>query len=189
MTFPRLVARLLVLSAIAGLLAACQTTATSQQDPALLHLLQLQKQRLDVAPLVARSKWNSGSPIDDPVREAQVLELVTRQAVALGLDADWSRHFFQDQFDAGKILQRSLHAQWRAQHLPPFTVVPDLGREVRPILDQLTPQLLQALRDIQAERCRPAIEAQIDTMGQQVFGDTPVDARERALAALHCAQY
>lgn len=186
MTFLRLAARLLLAATVVGLLAACQTTAPKAPDPALLRLLELQKQRLDLAPLVARSKWNSGAPIDDPAREAQVLDQVAQQAAALGLDADWSRHFFQDQFDAGKLLQRSLHAQWRAQHLAPFAEVPDLGRDVRPVLDRLTPQLLQALRALQDQRCAPATETQLAAMGPQIFGGTPAPARERAVAALHC---
>lgn len=38
------------------------------------RLLVLIEQRLDVAPMVARAKWNSGAPIDDPVREQQILD-------------------------------------------------------------------------------------------------------------------
>ncbi|MFX6226221.1 chorismate mutase, partial [Acinetobacter baumannii] len=78
------------------------------------------KTRLDVAAPVARSKWNSHATIDDPAREAVILDDVAARAQKLGLDAAWTRRFFQDQFEAGKIVQRDLHRQWRVEQRPPF---------------------------------------------------------------------
>lgn len=143
------------------LLGACQPLPLRAADTnpcgqnrqlQLRHLFRLMEERLAVAPLVARSKWNSGAPIDDPPRERKILEEVAHSALQGGLEPALAVAFFQAQFEAGKLLQRQLHAQWRAQHQPPFTDVPDLGRSVRPVLDRLTPQLIAALSALQPWR-------------------------------------
>jgi chorismate mutase len=121
-----------------------------QDQEAIRTLLTLIDQRLALAPLVARAKWNSGAPIDDPQRERQILDAVAQQALHAGVDPAYARRFFQDQFDAGKTLQRALHAQWRRTNQPRFDDVPDLARDVRPVLDRLTPQLIDALKAVPA---------------------------------------
>ncbi len=113
------------------------------------QLIRLIDERLEVAPLVAKSKWNSGASIDDPARERQILDDVVRRAMEAGLDPALATRFFQAQFDAGKLVQRRLHAQWRAQQRGPFSPAPDLAREVRPVLDRLTPQLIAVLQALQ----------------------------------------
>jgi chorismate mutase len=119
------------------------------QQQAADHLLQLMDQRLAVATKVAQAKWNSGAPIDDPVRERQILDKLTAQLPSADeQERDAVRRFFQAQFDAGKIIQRDLHAQWRQQQRGRFSNPPDLARDIRPALDQLTPQLLAALHQV-----------------------------------------
>ena len=137
------------------LLGACQgmplrQAGAGQDQEAIRTLLTLIDQRLALAPLVARAKWNSGAPIDDPQRERQILDAVAQQALHAGVDPAYARRFFQDQFDAGKTLQRALHAQWRRTNQPRFDDVPDLARDVRPVLDRLTPQLIDALKAVPA---------------------------------------
>jgi chorismate mutase len=125
-----------------------QSAPAPVDSEAVKQLLGLIDKRLAVAPLVARAKWNSGGAIDDPAREQAILDNVSKQAEDAGLDASFARYFFQQQFDAGKMIQRDLHSQWQASHQGKFADAPDLAKDVRPVLDRLTPQLIMALRGL-----------------------------------------
>lgn len=161
------------------ILAACQnmpSTPGAQCGPSAAdageidQLLTLIDQRLAVAPMVAKAKWNSGGAINDPPREQLILDDVAAQAE--GLDAAFVRRFFQAQFEASKALQLGLHAQWRQQGAGRFADAPDLGRDVRPVLDKLTPQLIAALGKIQPLLAQPGIPAYIDMRARDlVRGD------------------
>ena len=134
------------------LLAGCQMQPPmppEQDQLAIDRMLQRVDERLEVAPLVAQSKWNSGAAIEAPEREAEILESVAEEAVAASIDEGFARDFFQQQFEASKQIQRRLHLQWTQEGLPPFADPPDLGEEVRPVLDRLTPQLIEALAEMQ----------------------------------------
>jgi len=169
------------------MLAACQSLppglppASSAADAARIdHLLTLIDQRLAVAPMVAKAKWNSGGAINDPPREQLILDAVT--AEAKGLDAVLVRRFFQAQFDASKALQLGLHAQWRRQGAGRFDDAPDLGRDVRPVLDKLTPQLIAALGKIEPLLTQPGVAAYIETRSRLlVRGDLDGEPRRVAL--------
>lgn len=112
-------------------------------------LLELINTRLEVAPLVAKSKWNTKKPINDSVREKIILDSVKVKAQKLGIDKQFARDFFKAQFKAGKMVQIELHEKWTKDSQPPFIPNPDLTTEVRPVLDSLTPLLLLELRKIQ----------------------------------------
>ncbi|KAF1043645.1 MAG: Secreted chorismate mutase [Herbaspirillum frisingense] len=177
---------LLALSA-ALLLAACATRPLSPARADVNQLLSLQKTRLDVAAPVARSKWNSHAPIDDPAREQAILDDVAARAQKMGLDAQWARRFFQDQFDAGKIVQRDLHRQWQLERRPPFATPPDLAREVRPVLDRLTPELLAALSRLDGHWCDPAVRDALGELEPEILGaDYAPAVRAKATEALRC---
>jgi len=191
---------------IVGLLGACQHVAPSatgvqaQYSAAISsvistrdaqkidHLLDLIDQRLSVASQVAKAKWNSGAAVDDPKRELQILDDVTMQANALGgLDPLLVRDFFQNQFDAGKILQKNLLDGWRQTVMPgyKFDDAPDLGREVRPILDRLTPQLIAALHDVQPLLKQPDVHRYIAIRAATLIrGDVNGRVRGQALMSL-----
>nr|WP_315028655.1 gamma subclass chorismate mutase AroQ [uncultured Chryseobacterium sp.] len=109
-------------------------------------LLKLIDKRLKLAPLVAKSKWNTKAAIDDPVREKIILDSVKVKAQKMGLNENLAVHFFQAQFEAGKIVQRQLHHQWKSQNQAPFSPAPNLATDVRPVLDSLTPLLLMELK-------------------------------------------
>lgn len=140
------------------LLCACQSlpastasiasiSATQQQR--IDDLLRLIDQRLSVAVMVAQTKWNSGAPINDPVREQKILDdLAATFPQTDPQERLFTRRFFQAQFDAGKIIQVSLHAQWRKEQRAPFAAPPDLARDIRPKLDRLTPLLIDALKQV-----------------------------------------
>ncbi|MCE8016570.1 gamma subclass chorismate mutase AroQ [Halomonas sp. MCCC 1A17488] len=138
--------------ALALLLAGCQMQPPEPPDEdkaAIDRMLGLIDERLDVAPLVAQSKWNSGAPIEAPEREAQILDQVAEDAEAAGVEEDFARRFFEKQFEASKQIQRRLHHQWLQEGRSPFADPPDLAEEVRPVLDRLTPQLIESLADIE----------------------------------------
>jgi len=122
-----------------------EESAVGAENKVLLTLI---NKRLQVAPLVAKSKWNSKAPIDDPVREKVILDSVKVKAEKMDLNAQLATDFFQAQFEAGKMEQRRLHQEWQAQNQGLFDPAPDLATEVRPVLDSLTPQLLKELKKL-----------------------------------------
>lgn len=107
-------------------------------------------QRLLLAQAVARAKWNVHAPIEDPGREAQVIQAAVKQGSALGLSSVWIETVFRAQIEASKTVQRELFAQWSAQHAGKFDDAPDLAQTIRPELDRLTAQLLRSMAANQA---------------------------------------
>ena len=124
-------------------------SARTPAASSLERLLQLIQARLDLATPVAQAKWNTRSPIEDRLRENQILLDLGKLAPAYGLEPSYVESFFRSQIEASKMIQRALFEDWTVQSQPPFDSVPNLGRDIRPRLDELTPQLLEALRDSQ----------------------------------------
>jgi chorismate mutase len=184
--FRRLIWLAYLFLALAPLLSACRHAPTSDHDRrAVASLMQLIDQRLAIAPMVAQAKWNSGAPIDDPAREKQLLGTLSKQAEAAGLDPVYAQRFFQSQFDAGKLIQTKLHAQWRTDKQPPFDAAPDLARDVRPLLDRLTPQLIAALHDVQPMLHAQGMKSELAEQGRQwIRGDFEGAPRAVALEVL-----
>ena len=118
----------------------------------LAPLTELFAERLLIADKVAAAKYGTDKPIDDPVRERQILEDVAARAVALGLDPDQVSAVFRDQIEANKLVQRGLYARWDAHPEERPTERPDLVKEVRPQLDRITTEVLAALRETQGVR-------------------------------------
>lgn len=162
------------------LLAGCATkTARAVDSAAGDRLLRLVAARLDVAPAVARSKWNSHAAIEDPVREAQVVANVAAQAADYGLSGQLAESFFRAQIEASKIVQRALHAEWTARRQGRFSTVADLDRDIRPVLDRLTPELLRALAAAAADLSDPAGRRWFERHSRSIV--TPVPGRRDAV--------
>jgi chorismate mutase len=100
--------------------------------------------RLEVGDDVAAAKFGTDRPIDDPVREQQLLDQVRAVAEPLGLDADDAVTVFRDQIEANKVVQRGLFARWTAHPDEAPTLRPDLAT-LRARLDRLTPAILDEL--------------------------------------------
>ncbi len=134
--------RLLLTFWLAACLCALPAAAQQRIDK-LLHLMQ---QRLELAPLVAQIKWNNHLPVDDPVREEQLLDKVPQ------LD----RPFLRAQFEASKFIQLQCQRNWESQHSGVFSSAPTLP-EVRSRLDQVTKEMLQALQEARSELSQPEL--------------------------------
>jgi chorismate mutase-like protein len=116
-------------------------------------LTDLVVERLLVGDDVAASKFGTTSPIEDPVREEQVLEQVRKQAVGAGVDPEAAAVFFRDQITASKVVQRGLFARWTAHPEEAPTTRPDLAR-IRVRLDRLTTALLGQLKATEGVRAQ-----------------------------------
>lgn len=139
-----------VIALLATLLTLVAPVAWGDAGPdAVTRLLDIMNTRLAVAADVAKAKWNSGAPIEDPLREAQILDRVALDAPRHGLAPATAREFFRAQIEAGKMVQHELHRRWKTADQPPFENPPDLARDIRPRLDQLAPALLAALKAAQ----------------------------------------
>ncbi|WP_338898213.1 chorismate mutase [Streptomyces sp. TG1A-60] len=118
----------------------------------LTALTDLFAERLLVADKVAAAKYGTATPIDDPVREKTILDDVAARAAGLGLDPQAVTAVFRDQIEANKLVQRGLYARWDAHPEERPTERPDLVKEVRPVLDRITTQLLTALQETRTLR-------------------------------------
>ncbi|MDO0933287.1 chorismate mutase [Streptomyces sp. DG2A-72] len=129
--------------------------------PGLTALTDLFAERLLLADKVAAAKYGTDKPIDDPVREQQILDDVAARATGLGLDPAAVRAVFRDQIEANKLVQRGLYVRWDAHPEERPTERPDLVKEVRPQLDRITTELLTALKDTQRLRTSPSCEPRL----------------------------
>ncbi|KAB0496308.1 chorismate mutase [Pseudomonas vancouverensis] len=127
-----------------GLLACnAQADTTPPAPDALQPLLSTMDQRLYLSELVALTKWDSGKPIQDNAREAQVVANAKVEAAKRKLDPDDVADLMSAQIEASKLVQYGRLAQWQAAHRAPDTPRPDLNKEIRPKLDKLQDQLLK----------------------------------------------
>jgi len=172
---------------LAVLTTGCASASFTAADTAAVdRLLGLIKERLDVAPEVARAKWNTKAPIEDLPREQQIIDGVGRRAPEYGLDPRLAESFFRAQIEASKIVQNALHAEWTAEKQPPFSTVADLGKDIRPVLDRLTPAMMRALADALPVLERPGGRALLEARTKVILANAPggdAAARE-AIASL-----
>jgi chorismate mutase len=124
--------------------ATATAPATATRAATFDGLTELMIQRIVIGDDVAASKYFSGKPVDDPVREQQILDSVRQSAVQLGIDPDSTAGFFRAQIEASKVVQRGLLAYWAAHPDKAPTSGPDLS-VIREKLDTLTNQLLAEL--------------------------------------------
>ncbi|MGP6425790.1 chorismate mutase [Pseudomonas pharyngis] len=141
---------------LSTLLALTAQAATTTQPPKPLHqLLATLNERLNIADLVALTKWDSGKPIQDSPREAQVIDNARKLAAERKLDPEDVAQLIAAQMEANKLVQYGLLAQWQAAGAAPDTPRPDLGKQIRPRLDELQTRLLQQYADFTPYRHDP----------------------------------
>jgi chorismate mutase len=174
------------LALVAVLAFGCATTAgfTAAETATVDRLLGLIKERLDVAPEVARTKWNTKAAIEDLPREKQIIDGVAKRAAEYGLDPTAAATFFTGQIEASKVVQKALHAEWTVKGQPPFAKVADLGKDIRPVLDRLTPAMMRALAEALPVLQRPGGRPLLETRSKAVLATAPDgDAAVRAAIA------
>jgi chorismate mutase len=130
---------------LTGTLLALLATTAHAAAPAetLKPLLETLNERLNIGDLVALTKWDSGKPIQDSPREAQVIANARALAAEHKLDPEDVAQLIAAQMEANKLVQYGLLAQWQAATAAPDTPRPDLGKQIRPRLDELQTRLLQ----------------------------------------------
>jgi chorismate mutase len=111
-------------------------------------LVELVVQRLSLAQDVAAAKYTSGNPIDDPIRELEILQSAAQALNGLGLHQQIGMQFLRDQIEANKVIQRELHHRWNRHPEEVPAANPDLAVEVRPELDRITKQIIQQFQYI-----------------------------------------
>jgi len=139
--FPRL-PHLFTCALLGGFAGGAQAEIPAAPD-ALQPLLVTLNERLAIADLVALTKWDSGKPVQDSPREAQVIANARVQAVERKLDPYDVAELIAAQIEASKLVQYGLIAQWQAAQKAPDTPRPDLTKQIRPQLDELQNRLLQ----------------------------------------------
>jgi chorismate mutase len=101
-------------------------------------------ERLGLMADIARSKWTTGAPIEDPERERALLAAGDKAAAAAGLDPASVRTLLQAQIEAAKVVQRRLFDGWRAVQQPPFPGGAELLAARRPEIARLSADLVPA---------------------------------------------
>ncbi len=104
-------------------------------------------ERLMLAADVARYKWNHHAPIEDLLREAQVIATLGHQASDLGIPQSWAESFFKAQIEASKTAQNELFQGWDVFKRGQFPDAPDLATVTRPKLDRISDALVHALAE------------------------------------------
>ena len=118
--------------------------AFADADADVRAVYQSMQARLRLMPDVAAWKYARNAPVVDPERERQVLDATVRQATDLGIDGESARRLFSLQIRLAVRVQESLIAEWRAGASVPQDVR-DLATELRPQLDRIGTELLQAI--------------------------------------------
>jgi chorismate mutase len=162
--------------------AAPVSAAARETAPAhgLGVLTDLFAERLLLADKVAAAKYGTDRPIDDPAREKVILDDVAARAVGLGLDPAAVQAVFRDQIEANKLVQHGLYARWDAHPEERPTTRPDLDKEVRPALNLITTQILQALQETQAVRASRSCEVRLGIAALRSAYDHELDLLHQA---------
>ncbi|MGV9878506.1 chorismate mutase [Streptomyces sp. NPDC003006] len=134
--------------------ASAATTASTGPYAPLGPLADLSARRLATADLVAAAKYGTGGPIDDPVREKQVLDAVAQEAREIGGDPEATVRIFRDQIEANKAVQRGLFRRWDADPSQAPKERPDLA-EVREKINRVNGRLVRGIAASAGARTAP----------------------------------
>lgn len=163
--------------ALAGCGPAPAVVPPAAQPVPLESLVALVDERLATADTVAAAKWGTRGAVEDPPREQVVLDTATREAAPRGLAPHTVAAVFRDQIQASKVVQYGLFEDWTAEPDRAPRAPPDLAG-VRPVLDGITPRLLDALASTAGVRRDPGCATQVVVASRRT-------ADARALDALH----
>lgn len=143
-------------------------------------------ERLQWMDEVAMVKQAKGLPIEDEIREAAVLDAMEGLGREAGLPGGVVREFFVGQMEAAKALQREwFRSNPKGEKLA--EPLPNLNSSVRPALDQIGRQMIEALVDAR-ENGEPAelIRATRRRMNQESYSRSVTGSAIKGLrAGLH----
>lgn len=131
------------MAALTGVLGPA-IPAHANDTEALLPLVDAAAQRLQTAEPVAATKWQTKTPIEDPVRVDQVLSTVTSEAAAKGADAERVRRIFTDQIHATEAIEYARFAQWKLDPGAAPVAAPDLASS-RAVIDGLNHRMVDEI--------------------------------------------
>ncbi len=156
-------------------------------DADVLRVLQLADQRLALMPAVAAWKWQHHTPVTAPAREQAVIAHAGQLAHRLGLSEGAVERVFALQVRLARDEESRLDDHWHATGYDYRGQPPDLQQVLRPQLDRLTGDLLQALYLAAANLNRPAFESRYRARATRALGaDGWSDAsRSELLTDLH----
>jgi cyclohexadienyl dehydratase len=147
-------------------LAVNAQAAPAFADPAadIDHIVDLTLERRALMHDVAAWKWLHNRPITDPQREQALLEGMRVQARVLGMQPEALAAFFELQMRWARQLQEQAQSGWH--HTGDNVIAPrDLNNELRPLLDRIGADLLQALYvslpELQSSSFRSRYEARV----------------------------
>jgi chorismate mutase len=169
MMFPMM--RLPALAAtLAMLLSLFAPAAAAQPHTTLVDLVDAATRRLQVAEPIAANKFHTGGLIEDPAREAQVLDAVSSEAAALQIDPAYVATAFRDQIDATVAIEYTRLAQWKFDPAAAPADAPDLTSS-RSVIDALNREMVTRMADewdkLHAPTCRPELDQAKATVAAQ----------------------
>jgi len=124
----------------------CSTAPVVNPPGEVAGLANAMLRRLAIADQVAWVKFQSSAPVLDAAREQQVLAQAVSAATKAGVDPNLASRFFAAQILASRTRQEQLIRVWsRGGTLPTWGPL-SLKDDIRPVLDQLTIELIDALK-------------------------------------------
>ncbi len=175
----------------AWILGAVGTVYPQSVTDHLHRLVEMSARRLAIAEQIALAKWDSGTPVEDASREAQVIASAVKAGESRGLDQATVSSFFRAQIEASKLVQYSLLAEWRRLGKAPDHTPVNLASTIRPQLDQLEIAMIAELAktsDIRGSAsCRGDIAKAVGkyvSTHKKSFSPLQAIALDRATAAL-----
>ncbi|OQR36742.1 hypothetical protein BWR59_03460 [Pseudomonas sp. Bc-h] len=146
--------------AVAGVSAFAKPLDDPHAPPpspeSLKRLLSMINERLEIADLVALTKWDSAQPVQDSDRESTVIADAKRQAASYAIAKNEAAQMMAAQIEANKLVQYGLLSIWHSDGKAPLTKRPDLKNQIRPRLDALQTGLLQQYAEFSPFRADPA---------------------------------
>ena len=156
----------------------------------LQQLVETSAQRLVLAEQVALAKWDTGTPVEDAPREAQVIASAIEAGESRGLEQKAVANFFRAQIEANKLVQYSLLAESRRLDKAPDHAPVNLAGTIRPGLDQVQTALIAELAETSGVRASASCRTDVaKAVGKYVsahknsFSSLKTIALDRAMAA------
>lgn len=166
--------------ALAAWLTSGCSSVPAARDNAFVPLVRSMADRVKIADQVALSKWDSGRPVHDPQREAEVIAKAVAAAPTYGLAAQDVETLFTDQIEASKQVQYARLDAWKQQGRAPAWERQSLSDEIRPRLDTLQIEIMQDLQHLAPVRKAADCEARVAGAVKRVARDAAFDTVHRA---------